>query len=63
MGFPGAHEDQPWAEPTGYGLGKSGWVSLSCKASQLPPLDLLRCWIEESYRAVAPKKLIAELDG
>jgi hypothetical protein len=25
-------------------------------------LDLLRDWIEESYRIVAPKPLIAELD-
>ncbi len=55
--------DQPWAEPTGYGLGKSGWVSLAMKASELPPIEMLRYWIEESYRAVAPKKLIAELDG
>jgi hypothetical protein len=25
--------------------------------------DLLRDWIEESYRIVAPKRLVGELDG
>jgi hypothetical protein len=25
-------------------------------------LDLLRDWIEESYRIIAPKRLVAELD-
>jgi hypothetical protein len=27
------------------------------------PVDLLRLWIEESYRAIAPKKLVAALDA
>ena len=49
------------AEPTGYGLGKAGWVSVPF-ASGTPPLDVLKDWVEESYRLVAPKKLVAELD-
>ncbi|HTA18283.1 MAG TPA: MmcQ/YjbR family DNA-binding protein [Polyangia bacterium] len=53
----------PFAEPTGYGLGKSGWVTARFAAKEAPPLDLLRAWIDESYRAVAPKKLVAALDG
>ena len=53
----------PFAEPTGYGLGKSGWVSARFDAADLPPLPMLREWIEESYRAVAPKKLAALLDA
>ena len=53
----------PFARPTGYGLGKSGWVSASFTAKEEPPLDLLREWIAESYRAVAPKKLVAALAG
>jgi predicted DNA-binding protein (MmcQ/YjbR family) len=50
------------AEPTGYGLGRSGWVTVPFRA---PGVDrgLLRDWIEESYRIVAPRKLVAELDG
>ncbi len=52
-----------FCEPTGYGLGKSGWVSVSFEDKTLPSIDVLEAWIEESYRAVAPKKLIAELDA
>jgi predicted DNA-binding protein (MmcQ/YjbR family) len=47
----------PFATPTGYGLGKSGWVSARFGPSDDPPLGMLRAWIDESYRAVAPKKL------
>lgn len=49
--------DLPFAEPTGYGLGKSGWVSARFKNVKDVPLDLLKAWIDESYRAIAPKKL------
>ena len=52
----------PFASPTGYGLGKSGWVTAKFAAKDKPPLDLLRKWIEESYRAVAPKELVKTLD-
>src|SRR5687768_14456574 len=46
----------PFASPTGYGLGKSGWVTVKFTARDTPPpLDVLRKWIAESYRAVAPK--------
>lgn len=31
------------------------------EAEAKPPLDLLKRWIDESYRAVAPKKLVARL--
>ncbi|HEV2745869.1 MAG TPA: MmcQ/YjbR family DNA-binding protein [Allosphingosinicella sp.] len=48
-----------WAEPTGYGLGRSGWVTARFGAADEPDLDLLRRWLKESYRAVAPKKLAA----
>lgn len=51
----------PNAKPTPYGLGKSGWVSVSFEDNV--PVDLLKEWIDESYRAQAPKKLIKELDG
>lgn len=53
----------PFASPTGYGLGKSGWVTASFRAGDKVPLDRLAEWIEESYRAVAPKKLVAVLDN
>lgn len=53
----------PYASPTGYGLGKSGWVSLDPNGAKLPPLEQLKSWIDESYRAQAPKKLIAQIEG
>lgn len=54
---------KPYAEPTGYGLGKHGWVTLTFRTGTDVPLDLLEEWIEESYRAVAPKKLVLELNA
>ena len=53
--------DLPWAEPTHYGLGKHGWVTAHLRPKEKPPLDLIRKWIDESYRAVAPKKVVATL--
>jgi predicted DNA-binding protein (MmcQ/YjbR family) len=49
--------DLPFAEPTHYGLGKHGWVTARFKRGTKPPIDLLKAWIDESYRAVAPKSL------
>ncbi len=53
--------EYPFTKPTGYGLGKSGWVSASFGAKDAVPLDLIEGWIDESYRTVAPKKLSAQL--
>ena len=50
----------PAAEPSGYGLGKAGWVNVPFKGS--PSVGILRDWVEESYRLVAPKTLVRELD-
>ena len=47
----------PFAEPTGYGLGRSGWITARFGPKDAPPVDLLLEWLEESYRAIAPKKL------
>ncbi len=54
--------DLPFVKPTGYGLGKARWVTAKFGPSDRPPVDILKDWIRESYRAVAPKKLAAELD-
>jgi predicted DNA-binding protein (MmcQ/YjbR family) len=48
----------PNADPTGYGLGRHGWISLS-----IPPTASAKRWreigewIRTSYTLVAPKKL------
>jgi hypothetical protein len=51
----------PFVSPTGYGLGRSGWVTATFGPKDVPPFDLLKDWIDESYRAQAPKKLVASL--
>ena len=52
----------PFAQPTGYGLGKSGWVSFTPSEDDIPDIEQLKSWVEESYRAQAPRKLVKELD-
>lgn len=47
------------AEPTGYGMGKSGWITFSFGPKSKPPLARLTDYLDESWRAVAPKKLSA----
>ncbi len=54
---------QPFAQPTGYGLGKSGWVTCTFRSGDELPIDLLEEWIDESYRTVAPKKLVLALNA
>lgn len=54
--------DLPFAEPTGYGLGKSGWVSFYPSETDMPSLEQLKEWVEESYRAQAPRTLVKQLD-
>jgi predicted DNA-binding protein (MmcQ/YjbR family) len=51
----------PFVTPTRYGLGKSGWVTAAFTGTAKPPMDVLEAWIDESYRAIAPKKLLASL--
>jgi predicted DNA-binding protein (MmcQ/YjbR family) len=54
----------PFTEPTGYGLGKHGWVTATLPAGKkVPPLDLFAGWLEESYRSIAPRTLLRTLDG
>ena len=52
-----------FASPTGYNLGKSGWVTASFGKKDKVPLGLLQAWIDESYRAIAPKALVKTLAG
>ena len=53
----------PFTEPTRYGLGKHGWVSSKFGPGDDVPIDLIEEWIEESFRAVAPKKVVTLLEG
>lgn len=49
----------PWAKNPGYGMDRGRWVWL--QPPDDAPLDMLIDWIEESYRAVAPKRLVKSL--
>lgn len=51
------------ARPAAYGLGRAGWVSLSFDGHALPPMAQLEAWLEESYRAQASKRRLAEFEG
>lgn len=52
--------DYPFTKPTGYGLGKAGWVTCRFESGESVPLDVMRAWIDESYAAIAPKRLQKE---
>jgi len=44
-----------------YGLGKSGWVNVILTKTDIPA-EVFEDWVEESYRSIALKRRIAELD-
>lgn len=50
------------ASPTGYGLGKSGWVSFALHDPARADVEQLKRWMLESYRAQAPKRLVKALE-
>ncbi len=52
---------EPFAEPSGYGLGRAGWVTLTFGPHDQPPIGVLCQWIDESYRAVAPRRLTRQI--
>ncbi|RYZ11186.1 MAG: MmcQ/YjbR family DNA-binding protein [Alphaproteobacteria bacterium] len=52
----------PWVEQTDYGLGKAGWVTARLKSGDDFDLETMKGWIDQSYRAVAPKTLVKSLD-
>ena len=48
-------KSQPYVETMGYGLGKSGWVSVKMPKGAAP-MGMFKEWIDESYETVAPKR-------
>lgn len=52
----------PFVQPAAYGMAKWGWVKAELPAARLP-LELVRQWLDESYRHTAPRKLVAALDA
>ncbi len=48
-------------EPDHYKEGGHGWVTVTFGADQAPPIGLLEKWIDESFRLLVPKQLVAML--
>jgi predicted DNA-binding protein (MmcQ/YjbR family) len=64
--LPNTHElalTLTYTRPTPYGLGKAGWVTAQLAKADRIDVDLFKGWIDESYRAVAPKALVRALDA
>ena len=58
-----SHEEamaMSWVVPAGYGLARGGWIT--AVAPDDAPVEMILGWIEESYRTVAPKRLVALID-
>lgn len=49
---------QQFVHRMGYGMDASGWVAVRFAKGDDVPMDLLLEWIDESYEAIAPKKLL-----
>lgn len=47
----------PFAEPTGYGLGRHGWVSVRIGGGGRDRWEQVEEWVRTSYVLVAPKSL------
>jgi hypothetical protein len=48
--------------PENFNVGKGGWTTLRFPLTDSPDGDLFDRWIEESYRLLATKTLVRELD-
>ena len=53
----------PFASPTGYNLGRSGWVTAKFVKGDDVPLEMIEEWIAESFRAIAPPSVVSKLNG
>jgi len=50
--------EYPFASPARYGLARGRWAYCRFEAADDVDRELLAAWIEESWRAVAPKRLV-----
>ena len=49
-----------YVEKAGHGLWKSGWVHAQQRSGDDLDLETFRGWIDQSYAAVAPRKLLKQ---
>ncbi len=50
-------------DPDHWQVGKGGWTLIKFQPRHPPPVADLERWITESFHLLAPKKVIAKLDG
>lgn len=48
-------------EPERYDVGTGGWTMLRFDGDEHPPVDDLQRWVRESYRLLAPRRLVRQL--
>jgi len=53
----------PYMKPSGHGLWKAGWAQLTQYDGDDIDFESIEAWIVQSYRAVAPKSLVRQLDA
>jgi len=51
------------ANPDGWSVKGPGWITGNFTDDEAPPLDVMMEWIDESYRLLAPKTLVGELNA
>jgi predicted DNA-binding protein (MmcQ/YjbR family) len=51
----------PRAEPTGYGLGRHGWVSITLGKPTAAGWREVEEWVRTSYTLIAPKRLARQV--
>lgn len=44
-------------------VGANGWVTITLAGIDATPVEMLKRWVDESYRLLAPKRLVAALDA
>lgn len=49
-------------KPGNFSVGLHGWVTLQFPTGKGPAKKLLERWVDESFRLLATKKLVAQLD-
>ena len=47
--------------PENFDVGMHGWTLVTFPHSRSPPRGLMKRWIDESFRLLAPRSLVAEL--
>lgn len=61
LAYPETHEDFPWGERA-WKVKKKVFVFFRAKG-ETPPLALLKSWVDEGCRAVAPPTVLERLAG